>query len=315
MCRVGPEEVCYISRRVRHLRIVRVVLLTGLLLCCERSRAPRTELPNAPEEKVQAAPAAVQERAAERVARSSDASPSGLIPPAPEGSNGSERPDPAGALALRIALGELEAPRSVAPTDRTLSGDCLEPYDPAFSEYESVHQSLGFPPPDALAVMVFTPLFAEEPRVLSLHRRETGGFFVRVMRMTAAPEQRTRYERELDGSTARVFERLWSALLAGTRVDDGSRDGGCCLGPGCASFELMHGRRVGVSGLVRRSGSNLHLATDAASALARITEHPAADAEKEIALIRRKMQLTLDRVLRNDSCWMPAQTGRAAVSR
>ena len=122
--------------------------------------------------------------------------------------------------------------------DSTSWNNCLEPLGDGLSEYAVVHQALDFPPDNALAVMVLTPVLEDQPRVLSLHEGSAGAFYIRVVRMNSTPSERSRYERPLDAKTAHLVERLWSALLARTRPGVANAML-CCRGAGCSPLNYF----------------------------------------------------------------------------
>lgn len=280
------------------------VALGGLLLSCEQSDEPQASKSSNPKPDRRGELAAAPVRGVNEAIVPGDGDAFALIPSgvASAGARGTSSTIAHEAVPRpQITLGEGPMLMPQQPDDSISWNNCLEPLGDRFSEYAVVHRALDFPPENALAVMVFTPVLEDQPRVLSLHKGSARGFYTRVVRMDSTPSERSRFERPLDTKTAELLERVWSALLARTRRGV-AEELWCCLGDQCGSVELMQGRRAGSSAMPGERGSTTHLATDSAMALARLTEHPEPGDQKELIEIRKRLRLALDRALTQEAC-------------
>jgi hypothetical protein len=177
------------------------------------------------------------------------------------------------------------------------AGACLEPLEPALhlsGRWAELQRALNVDG-GALLTLV-TASTVRQPRALSLHRRRTGGYFLRVMAAPLGESPPPVREGPLDPVTARLILALWPSLGSRIQMVDSTEftfDG--------RAYYFAGGSMTGYT-MNPRDGSILAGAVSALDRLAALVEDPVGEVPTDRHLIQQDLRDVLARSLANEPC-------------
>jgi len=177
------------------------------------------------------------------------------------------------------------------------TGACLEPLEPIYQlsdDWTNVRRALNVDG-DALVVLVTAPA-VRQPHALSLHRRSSGVYFLKVTRLSPSePLARTR-ERAIDPKTAKLLLKLWTALTSRIQLvesEEASFDG--------EAYFFSTGRITGYTANPRR-GSVLQRTIFAMDWLTELVEEPTREEASDRNVIQEELRQALARTIADETC-------------